>query len=136
MLAIRAHCKEECEYGELCCHGCCCIVGCSEASPAQAVQNRKELGRYGFLPMCGGVKIFEGAEELLDSGSKDFEVLEVKGALLETLPKRRSHVACGRSDSACNHWAFTMPLKFTAFRPRSCSVTGDEGFCHEVDLLL
>jgi hypothetical protein len=52
---------------------------------------------------------------------------EVKGAVLDMVPERRSQTACGSAHSACNHWRATTPGKLTMFVPGGMPLQTQEG---------
>jgi hypothetical protein len=113
-----------------------CVMRGRGLGAAETVEGPEELWGDRFLAIGRRVKILDGVQQLLDGGTQDFVVLDVEGAWLEMLLKRPSHVACGQAHSACNHWAFTVACKSTAFRPVSCAIARDEGFGDNFDLSL
>jgi hypothetical protein len=80
------------------------VAGCFE-------KFAEELGRHGFLSFGRGVCIFESLEEGFKGGMQVLASREVKGALFEIVPKRRSQTACGSCDSACDQWLRMSPFQ-------------------------
>jgi hypothetical protein len=64
----------------------------------------EQLGRYSFLTFGRRVYIVEGFEEGFDSWVEACAALDVNGAQLEIVPKRRSQTACGSFDSFRDQW--------------------------------
>jgi hypothetical protein len=52
----------------------------------------------------------------------------VKGAPFETVPKRRSQLACGPLDSRSNHWALAFSSQASGLVPLGGPVEGEERF--------
>ena len=80
----------------------------------------------GFLPFGRRIGIVKGFEEGAQCWPQVGAVLDVKGARLEMVPKRRSQAACGRAQSADSLWFLTLSDKFTCLRPVSVAVEVEE----------
>jgi hypothetical protein len=65
----------------------------------EMAEGPEKLGRQGALALGGGVEVVESLEEGLDAGQQLGAAFDVKGAALETVPERRSQVACGTAHS-------------------------------------
>jgi hypothetical protein len=57
-----------------------------------------------FLSIGWRIYAFECFEEGFDRRVQVLACLEVNGAWLESVPKRRSQTACGSADSVCDQW--------------------------------
>jgi hypothetical protein len=131
-----AHREEKGEYCKWGCNGRCCVAGGTGAGATDTEEDAEEFRGEGFLTLRGRIPICESFQLGGDAGSDDFAVREVKGALFETVQKRRSHVACGRSDSACSHCSFARSCKFSVFSPLSCAEARDESLGNKVEFEL
>jgi hypothetical protein len=65
----------------------------------ECVEMPKEPRGYGTLPFRGLVGGIKSSEERADGGGKLVATRDVKGAPFQIVPKRRSHMACGITDS-------------------------------------
>ena len=86
----------------------------------------KESGGDGLLTVWGRVDIVEGFQQGADGGQEDGAVWLVNGTWQETVPERRSQVACGLSDSRRSHCLATMAGRSTIFVPGGGSVAREE----------
>lgn len=78
----------------------------------------EELRCYRFLPLWWCLDVVHGFQEGFDGGLQALgAVLEVKGASLETQPKRLSQIACGCSDSRRRQRCLTWSKKVSCSSP-------------------
>ncbi len=94
-----SHCEEESHDRQVGCGGLCRVVADRVAGSAKFEHSTEELRCDRFLTVGRWVQVCESIQESRDARAEGLSSLDVEGALLETLPKRRSHVACGLSDS-------------------------------------
>lgn len=87
----------------------------------------KESGGDGLLTVWRRVDIVKGFQQGADGGQEDGAVRLVNGTWQETVPERRSQVACGLSDSRHSHCLATMAGRSTVFVPGGGSVAREEG---------
>jgi hypothetical protein len=69
-------------------------------NPEQVTQ---QLGCDGFLSVRRGVGVIVSPEQGTQGRSHVGASREVKGAVLDMVPERRSQTACGTAHSACDH---------------------------------
>jgi hypothetical protein len=84
----------------------------------------EELWGDGLLTVGRGVDVVEGPQEGSDRGEKLGAVRNVEGARFETVPKRRSQVACGSPDSAPDHRSQTLSSKLPSAVPIGDPIKG------------
>jgi hypothetical protein len=96
------------------------VIGSSEEFAQESRCDR-------FLVTRRGVYIVEGFEQGLDGWVHVLASLEVNGAWLEIVPKRRSQTACGTSQSACDQWLWMSTFQSSCDAPLSRSIEAEEG---------
>ena len=82
------------------------------------------------------VGVIIGSEQGTQGRSHVGASRDVKGAVLEMVPERRSQTACGTAHSACDHWRATTPGKSTMLVPGGMPVHTQEGAEDEFALMV
>ena len=81
------------------------------AGGSKAMQVTEELRGDGALSIWWVAYVVEGFEEGREGGEQPGAIREVKGAAFEIVPKRRSQMACGSSDSRASQGLLTCSKK-------------------------
>ena len=92
------------------------------------MHSSQQFGCDGTLSLGGWVGIGEGFKEGAGGRTQLGRARDVQGARLQIVPKRRSQVACGFAQSACDHWPFTLSLNCSrSFFPLRGTKAGNKG---------
>jgi hypothetical protein len=99
-------------------------------------QELQQLGCNGLLALWCWVGVIVGPEQGTQGRSHVGTSQEVKGAVLDMVPERRSQIACGSVHSTCDHWRATTPGKLTMCVPGGMPVQTQEGSEDEFTLIV
>ena len=131
-----SHGKEEACDGDVCCYGWGRVTEGNGGKASQVVQETQQLGVDGLLAFGSGVGVIIGPEQGTQGRLHVGASQDVKGAVLDMVPERRSQTACGTAHSACDHWRATTPGKSTMLVPGSMPVHTQEGSDDEFALIV
>ncbi len=121
-----AHGEEEACDGDVCRYGGGRVTEGNGGKASGFEQETQQLGGDGLLAFGSWVGVIIGSEQGTQGRSHVGASRDVKGAVLEMVPERRSQTACGTAHSACDHWVLTVSGKFSFCIPASVSIEAEE----------
>ena len=133
-----SHGEEEACDGDVGSHGGGRVTEGNGGKASGVVHETQQLGGDGLLPFRGGAGVIIGSEQGTQGRSHVGAPRDVKGAVLDMVPERRSQTACHTSTahSACDHWQATTPGKLTVLVPCGMPVHTQEGSDDEFALVV